>query len=160
MKIFGLIRILFVFVGFILFSSCQDDDICVESLSPRLTIVFLDSLGEKQMLDSIFVDVVDLSNNRIRINTIDSANVDSLQLNIPIQSTAVKYIFYRSTTTGITDEIQLTYTPKMVFVSKACGFAYNFYQTSYTTTNNLITSITQNTDAIENEQETNLFIIY
>ena len=139
--------------------ACEDDEICLEELSPRLNVEFIDSVGERQSLDSIFVSILTSDDLSRKITSIDSANVDSLLIPLTDLSNPLRLIFVRSTG-GLADTITINYTENIEYISKACGFKRTLTDLSFGHTSNQIININTNQSSLIDEQETHLSITY
>lgn len=159
-----LFTFLSAFLGF-LFWACQDDDICVDSISPRLIITFTDTSGERVTLDELYVERLAADASNLRISDIDSLDVDSISLDLPTETNPIEFLFYRSEITGtntdIIDTIEVAFDLSQQFVSKGCGFRniYNNLDINDPTKNNL-NAIDQLVTTISDESETHLIITF
>ncbi|MCB9201919.1 MAG: hypothetical protein H6604_02560 [Flavobacteriales bacterium] len=152
--------LLLVLLGSVFFS-CEDDDICTESYTSRLFIKSYEyRTGNDLTIDSFVTKTIDT----LYIERINSDNTsdyfistNSNTLLIPIDETSespTRFNFYLSEDASEDEKtkIILNYTKTENYVSKACGFRYEFSDISYEVTNQgFIDSIAQNLNSITNE---------
>jgi len=136
-----------------LLTSCEDDDFCDDSTTPRLIIEFYDKedpTTRKQVPIYAWADQKD--------SIYQLVLTDSILLPMDTQSTSTKY---RLSTTNIIDTLDLTYTTSDVFISEGCGFIANFNDFGVAKiTDHWIDRIEVNVTKIENETETHIKVYH
>lgn len=144
MKKFSLLVILIILIG----TSCERDDICAETTptTPHLIIRFydIDEQDNTKQVRLLTVNGVDPEGNVLE-NIVTNQSTDSIVLPLRFQNenivTASRFELKRDsdfdtdtneTTFSNTDVIVVSYTPKFVYVSRACGYKSVFNETQNT----------------------------
>ena len=187
-----LFRILFIALTSI-YISCERDDICAESTSttPRLIIEFYDDL-DPEVLKSVTRLTVygeglitDENGNEIEPESASSKtivfnqNVNTVSLPLLIgeedQSITTRYILEKDTNLRIDetgdsnlDILEISYTPKFQYVSRACGFKSIFTNLTVNIVSdgdNWITSASLSpaiieTQTLENENDVHVYLYH
>ena len=148
---------------FLIFQGCEDDEICIESLSSRLNVSI--SAQDSNSVFSI--------NNLVVTETTDAATIELLNENassfkvlLPEDKITATYkidVSFSSsdplqTKAPITETLTVSYNASNEYVSKACGFKTKFENINYSTTGTLTINSPKNT--INNETETHLILQY
>jgi len=147
-------KLLLVFTALLyLLTSCEDDDFCEETTTPRLIIVFYDAENpniKKQL------PLYAWAENKDSIYSLTFT--DSILIPLDTDNTLTKY---RLATTNIVDTLDLSYTTSDLFLSEACGYIaqFNDFGVEKLTTN-WIERIEVNTTKIEDETETHIKIYH
>ena len=113
---------LYIFTAFILslFSGCEVDDICTSEVkTPRLVIHFYDSENSSisKKVDTLSVWAI----NKEKLY--DKQSLDSINLPLNPQSSTLSYILKNG---SICDTLKIEYTPHEKFISRSCGYIFNF----------------------------------
>lgn len=137
--------------------SCEVDDICTETvLTPKLIIRFYDA-DDTALLKSVEGIYVWAENkDSLYVNT----SVDSIALPLNTQATTTKYLL---STNSVVDTLYLHYTNQEIYVSRSCGYKYNFIlQEETDLSNEWISSFEtmETPQIIENEQAAHLKIYH
>ncbi|MBV7441827.1 hypothetical protein KRX57_10390 [Weeksellaceae bacterium TAE3-ERU29] len=107
---------------FIIFNSCEENDICIDPKTPQLIIKFNNENNPKEKMDSLFV----LKQNPDDTYTQVAGGVgrDSIIFPLPLEKTDHTTIIVskRSAVTDFADAININYDYRTEYVSKACGF--------------------------------------
>ncbi len=118
MKRIGLIVIL-LFIAWA-FAQCEVDDICTEEvLTPRLTLKCYDADDPETPLSVENLTVWAEGKDTLY----KSVTQDSLLLPLNPYDTQTTYLLAKRETV---DTLKITYTVTSVFVSRSCGYKYNF----------------------------------
>lgn len=134
-------------------TSCEDDDFCDKTTTPRLIIGFYDKDSPESRKD---VPIYVWAENKDSIYQL--AVVDSILLPLDTQNNNTIYKF---ATTNIVDQIEFAYTTSDVFLSESCGFIAHFNDFTITNhSNNWINGIEISSTNIENEAETHVKIYH
>ena len=131
----------------ILISSCEKDDICIDPITPQLVIRFYDDVNptEYKSRTSLYVWAEGMDSIYVNVST------DSLALPL---NPADDFTTYLLSSDNIVDEITINYLREEVFVSRSCGFKYNFNDLNLTdVTNNWIINTEITNLTVENETE-------
>ena len=113
-------KFIFFVLIFALLSSCEVDDICTETvLTPKLIVRFYDFSQQDTPKGVTNLYVWAEGKDSIYSNT----TTDSIALPLHIASDNTKYLFSKN---GVIDTLNVTYNKQEIFVSRSCGFKYNF----------------------------------
>jgi len=145
------------FLIFILITSCEKDDICLEGSANtnRITIGFINSENESFTSLSI-TNIRGINKDSIIYEDI---NTDQLKLPLNISSNRTDYILNYN---EIDDTLSIKYIAIHRYLNRGCGFISNFVLDSSTENidNNYgwIKKVSIVKDSIFNEEKTNLYI--
>ncbi|WP_152287533.1 DUF6452 family protein [Flavicella marina] len=147
-------KILFVFLILLsILTSCEDDDFCEETTTPRLIIGFYDKenpSAKKVVPLYAWADGKD--------SIYELSITDSILIPLDTRSTSTKY---RLSTLNTVDTLDLSYTTTDVFLSESCGYIAHFTDFGIEkATLNWISSIDVNVTRVENETETHIKIYH
>lgn len=160
--LFGLFSILFTMSFF----NCEKDDICEEGTptTPRMIIEFYDNNNptNKKTVTDLKITAEGLSSS-LEFNT-----VSKVELPLKVNENTVNYSFIlnsKSTTLALEDKININYTRKDVYISRACGYKTVFTLNSpngmtINTPKNWIQEIAVQKTTIENENEIHVKIYF
>ena len=127
--------------------SCQKDDFCSEPITPNLVIRFYDNANPDNY-------------KRVTNLTVFAEGLGELYTEVSTDSIAIPldpaedFTIYNLTTETGNDQITINYLRNEVFVSRSCGYIYNFSELKLTNVSNtwiLDTEITNET--VTNETE-------
>lgn len=95
--------------------NCEKDDICIETTTPKLIVVFYDNAipAEKKAVTVLTVWAEG------QANLYDKQSLDSIAIPLDLNQNRTTYIFDNKT---IKDTIEFTYDRKDIFVSRSCGY--------------------------------------
>ena len=145
------------FLIFILITSCEKDDICLEGSANtnRITIGFINSENESFTSLSI-TNIRGINKDSIIYENI---NTDQLKLPLNISSNKTDYILNYN---EIDDTLSIKYRAIHKYLNRGCGFISNFIIDSSTNNTDTIygwiKKISIVKDSIFNEEKTNLYI--
>src|SRR5690606_5787416 len=150
-----------IFFSIITVISCEEDDVCVGEGTPYLTVVFRNPLNNGNAIDTLTI-IESKTPDFAEPDTIyEKAYTDSIKLPLGGLNNNVSYFNIKKRSSAITDILQVNYTTKSTYVSKACGFRITYEGLSYETTFNQIEYINPDeSNVLEDESNTNLYIIY
>lgn len=139
---------LFILVfSIVVISACQRDDFCIDPITPNLVIRFYDSENEDLLKNAI--DLTVWADGREELYT----NITTDSIAIPLDPNSDMTLYHLSSE-EIEDQITLLYTRKEVFVSRSCGFKYDFESLSFEdATNNWIEEIQITNENVTDETE-------
>lgn len=140
--------------------SCEEDDVCVGEGTPNLTVVFRNSIDDTKLRDSIFIESLNAEN--VVLDTVLYWTVtDSIKLPLGGLDETTSYFQIRRKMTGTPDVLTVNYNTKSSYVSKACGFRITYDNLGYQSTENEIQNLVPGeSNILENESATNLYIYY
>ncbi|PHR72208.1 MAG: hypothetical protein COA67_05205 [Lutibacter sp.] len=131
----------------ILIVSCEKDDICIDPVTPQLVIRFYDNDNPTEYKSRTDLYVWAEGKDSIY----NDVSTDSIALPL---NPAEDFTIYHLSSNDIDDTITINYTREEVFVSRSCGFKYNFNTLTLTdVTNNWIVSTEITNQTVENETE-------
>lgn len=161
---------------FLVFISCEKDDICDESTTktPLLVVEFFQygvPLDQAKNVTNLKIKASTATdfyvfNSTATDNTKYLANnINKIQIPLQVDANFTHYTFTLNSTdtASITDDIQFNYTTQDLFVSRACGYksVFNLNTTNpITTSNNWIESAVVNQYFIENQKVTHVKIYF
>lgn len=129
--------------------SCEIDDICIEEvLTPKLIIRFYDALEPNDTKEVTGLYVWAENKDSIYVDMI----LDSIALPINTFTTETKYLLSQN---NVVDTLYIHHINKEIFVSRSCGYKFNFELQAQThTSNEWISSFEtiESPQLIENEQ--------
>ena len=145
--------ILLVILSFTLIN-CEKDDICIETTTPKLIIVFYnnDIPATKKAVTSLTVSAYG------NVNIYENKSLDSIAIPLDLTKNSTLYKFKSGT---IIDSINFTYDRRDVFVSRSCGYKTIFENLQIESrTANWIKNDTLKNTIIDNETATHLNIFH
>ena len=143
-----------IIVSIFTISSCEKDDICVESNTPSLIIRFYDNDLQTEIKQVIGLTVWADGKDSLYVNQA----LDSIV--IPLDLTKDNTL-YKFSTNSIEDEINFTYTRSDIFVSRSCGYKTIFENLQIdSNTDNWIKNININNSTIDNETTAHITIFH
>ena len=145
--------ILLIILSFTLIN-CEKDDICIETTTPKLIVVFYNNEipATKKVVTSLTVSADG------NVNIYENKSLDSIAIPLDLTKNSTLYKFKSGT---ITDSINFTYDRKDVFVSRSCGYKTIFENLQIESrTANWIKNDTLKITTLENETATHLNIFH
>lgn len=142
--------------------SCDDDDVCEDSTTPFLVVVFRDknNIEVNKTIDRIYVHRFDNTSNSW-VQVVDKSVTDSIKIPLLIgDETQTKLRFKRNLSTSQEDIITVNYQVSRSYVSKACGFKTTYKNVTYTQTLSYFHHITAPINEITDETQTHLYIYF
>ncbi|MCS3871543.1 hypothetical protein J3D55_004459 [Chryseobacterium ginsenosidimutans] len=160
MKYFKLI-IAICFLG-LLFSCGGDDDICESGEgTPRMKVSFKTfENGKEKTLDSLYV-AVDYGSGKVQLG--GQAKITSRIIPLRVDDSPYTDIYFRTTNKGTESKVRINYTTKSVYVSPGCGVKKTYENLNSVldpTTTIPVKSIEAGQNFIENEDKTNLYLLF
>ena len=152
-------RLLSFFILSVMMISCGgDDDICESGEgTPRLKVTFKN--GDKiTKLDSLKV-YVDYG-----VRTVDlgwSRNIDSIFIPLRVDESPYTDLFVKRTRKGDSSRVRVSYSTKSIYVSPGCGAKLNYENVSgQLLKSNPVIKLETGQNIIENEEKTNLYLVF
>jgi hypothetical protein len=160
MKYFKLI-IAICFLG-LLFSCGGDDDICESGEgTPRMKVSFKTfENGKEKTLDSLYV-AVDYGSGKVQLG--GQAKITSRIIPLRVDDSPYTDIYFRTTNKGTESKVRINYTTKAIYVSPGCGVKKTYENLNSVldpTTTIPVKSIEAGQNFIENEDKTNLYLLF
>ncbi|WP_415329028.1 DUF6452 family protein [Chryseobacterium sp. MMS23-Vi53] len=150
------------FMG-LLVSCGGDDDICESGEgTPRMKVSFLtEESGKERTLDSLYV-AVDYGSGKVQLGA--QTKITSRVIPLRVDTSPYTDIYFRTTKYGEESKVRVNYTTKSSYVSPGCGIKLNYEnltsQLDPPTTNSPVKSIQAGQNFIENEEKTNLYLLF
>jgi hypothetical protein len=160
MKYFKLL-IAVCFLG-LLFSCGGDDDICESGEgTPRMKVSFLNAdSGKEKTVDSLYV-AVDYGSGKVQLG--GQAKITSRIIPLRVDDSPYTDIYFRITNKGTESKVRINYTTKSIYVSPGCGVKKTYEKLNSVldpTTTTPVKSIEPGQNFIENEDKTNLYLLF
>lgn len=145
--------ILLILLTVLAITSCEKDDICIDTTTPQLIISFYDSedtLSLKQLTGTyIWADQKD--------SLYSGESIDSIAIPLNFIENSTKYII---TNNEVLDTLVFSYTRQDDFMSRSCGYKTIFENLEIENTKNWIDSTVINHSTIENETAAHISIYH
>ncbi len=151
--------IMICFVG-MLFSCGGDDDICESGEgTPRMKVAFKDVVsGKPKTLDSLYV-AVDYGSGKVQLGKTEKT--DSRLIPLRVDDSPYTDVYFRLADKGAESHVRINYTTKAIYVSPGCGIKKTYENlNSELIQPNPVQKIEAGQNQIENEDKTNLFLIF
>jgi len=135
-----------------------DDDICESGEgTPRMKITF--KKGNKiEKLDSVKV-YVDYG-----VRTVDlgwSRNADSILIPLRVDDSPYTEFFVKTQRKGDSSKVRINYSTKSIYVSPGCGAKLNYENVSgQLLKSNPVVKLESGQNFIQNEEKTNLYLVF
>jgi hypothetical protein len=116
----------FVLTSLMMAVGCEVDDICTEAvLTPKLIIRFYDTANPDAVKEATGLYVWAEAKDSLYVNS----TTDSIVLPLNTHLDETKYLL---SSNSVVDTLYLFYDRQEIFVSRSCGFKYNFELTDET----------------------------
>jgi len=151
--------IMICFVG-MLFSCGGEDDICESGEgTPRLKVAFKSlETGKEKTMDSLHV-AVDYGSGKVDLGW--EKTVTSKLVPIRVDDSPYTDIYFKETLKGPESHVRISYTTKTTYVSPGCGIKKTYENlSSELLQSNPVQKIEAGQNQIENEDKTNLFLLF
>ena len=130
-------------------SSCQKDDFCVDPITPELVIRLYDNdiPEEYKSVSSLYV----WAEGKDTLPDYEGVSTDSII--VPLDP-ANDFTIYNLSSDDVVDQITVNYTRTEIFVSRSCGYKFNYENISLSDISNnwiIRTEITQENVTDETE---------
>jgi len=143
-----------------LFSCGGDDDICESGEgTPRMKVAFRSAeSGKDRTLDSLYV-AVDYGSGKVQLGGV--AKADSKLIPLRVDDSPYTDVYFRLTNKGAEAKVRVKYTTKSTYVSPGCGMKKVYENlTSELITPNPVQNLEAGQNQIENEDKTNLYLLF
>ena len=148
-------------LGF-LFSCGGDDDICESGEgTPRMKVSFKNfDTGKEKTMDSLYV-AVDYGSGKVELG--GQAKITSRVIPLRVDDSPYTDIYFKITRKGAESKVRINYTTKAAYVSPGCGVKKTYENLNSVldpTTTVPVKSIEAGQNFIENEDKTNLYLLF
>ncbi|AKK72119.1 hypothetical protein OK18_05250 [Chryseobacterium gallinarum] len=147
------------FLG-ILFSCGGDDDICESGEgTPRMKVAFISIKSGKPMtVDSLNV-AVDYGSGKVDLGW--QTKIDSRLIPLRVDDSPYTDVYFKVSTKGTESKVRINYTTRSTYVSPGCGIKKNYDNlSSQLITPNPVQNLEEGLNQIENEDKTNLYLLF
>ena len=147
-------HLILLFILCFTFVNCEKDDICIDTTTPKLIIVFYnDTIPDiKKTVTSLTVWAEG------KENIYENKSLDSIAIPLEFNQNRTTYILDNK---SFKDTIALTYDRKDIFVSRSCGYKTIFENLKIESmTSNWIKNDTIKNTTIDNETAVHLTIFH
>ena len=146
----------------ILIIGCEPDDICIEGSTgtSELIIIFhdIDNPDDRKEIQNL--NVVG-SINQNDFESLFFTESDSITLPLRKFSSSTNYRFILNNDNNmIVDELTIFYTPKDIFINRACGFKTIFEELNVSNSNNWIKNIIILNNSLSSNKNANIKILH
>ncbi len=160
MKYFKLL-IAICFLG-LLFSCGGDDDICESGEgTPRMKVSFKNfETGKEKTVDSLYV-AVDYGSGKVELGK--QTAILSRVIPLRVDDSPYTDVYFRISKTGAESKVRINYTTKSIYVSPGCGIKKTYEDLNSVldpTTTNPVKAVGAGQNFIENEDKTNLYLLF
>ncbi len=135
-------------------NSCEKDDFCIESITPKLTLRFYDFENSTALKppENMYVWAID------KDSIFKEVALDSIYIPLNLSDIITSYVLENN---SILDTLEVAYTPHDVFVSRSCGYKTIFEDFQVLrVTNNWIKEIEIINTIIENDTAAHIRILH
>lgn len=144
----------------LVFSCGGDDDICESGEgTPRMKVSFKrESSGLPRTLDSLYV-AVDYGSGKVQLGK--QTNINSRLIPLRVDDAPYTDVYFRLSDKGAESRVRVSYTTKSTYVSPGCGIKKNYENLDAQLTNtNPVLKLEAGQNFIENEDKTNLYLLF
>ncbi|NIF03868.1 hypothetical protein F3J23_00275 [Chryseobacterium sp. Tr-659] len=147
------------FLG-MLFSCGGDDDICESGEgTPRMKVSFRSAeSGKDTTVDTLYVSV-DYGAGKVDLGKL--ANIDSRLIPLRVDDSPYTDVYFKTRYKGPESQVRVSYGTKSTYVSPGCGIK-KYYEnlSSELITPNPVLKLESGQNQIENEDKTNLYLVF
>ncbi|ASK30773.1 hypothetical protein CEY12_11910 [Chryseobacterium sp. T16E-39] len=138
-----------------------DDDICESGEgTPRMKIAFKNAENDKVItLDSLYV-AVDYGSGKVQLGKLQK--ISSRLVPLRVDDSPYTDVYFRLTVKGAESKVRISYTTKSKYVSPGCGLkkTYENLNSELPTPDNPVKKVEIVQNNIENEDKTNLYLLF
>lgn len=122
---------------------------------------FVNSLtGNEKILDSLYV-AVDYGSGKVQLG--GEAKITSRIIPLRVDDSPYTDVYFRTTNLGAESRVRVNYTTKAVYVSPGCGIKKTYENLNSVLTTSAsapVKSLKDGQNFIENEDKTNLYLLF
>lgn len=151
--------VMICFIG-MLFSCGGEDDICESGEgTPRMKVSFKNLTTDKvTTLDSLYV-AVDYGSGKVQLGKL--TKIDSRLIPLRVDDSPYTDVYFRIADKGAESHVRVNYTTKTTYVSPGCGIKKSYENlSSELIQSNPVLKLESGQNQIENEDKTNLFLLF
>lgn len=137
-----------------------DDDICESGEgTPRIKLAFKNAATDKEVtLDSLYV-AVDYGSGKVQLGKLQK--ITSRLVPLRVDDSPYTDVYVRLSDKGQESKVRISYTTKSIYVSPGCGVKKNYGNlSSELLTPNPVMKVEVGQNNIENEDKTNLYLLF
>jgi hypothetical protein len=151
-----------LFLLIITLISCERDDICIDPTTPKMIILFFDTVDtdQRKSVPNLKVEV-ESTNDFVEINQSITDSI-SIPLRVDVDFTKIRLTKNLGETSEKVDNFTISYNRNQVFVSRSCGFktTYTDIPNPIDLTDQWIQNLTINNQNIIDETEKHISIFH
>ena len=147
-------------------SSCERDEICIDPITPKLSIVFYDveDVETPKPINDLAIKILDIDGEDVDLDPTSSDSIN-IPLNIyALQTTIVLTTNSKDPNLINEDTLRIGYEPEDVFVGRSCGYKSVFknvtIDTNFDDDNKWLRSLTEIQTEILNETTAHVKILH
>lgn len=144
-----------------MFFSCgSDDDICESGEgTPRMKVAFrAQASGLPTTLDSLSV-AVDYGSGKVDLGW--QTKTDSRLFPLRVDDSPYTDVYFKTSTKGTESKVRISYTTKATYVSPGCGMKKSYENLkAELITPNPVKDLEEGQNQIQNEDKTNLYLVF
>lgn len=143
-----------------LYSCGGDDDICESGEgTPRMKVAFkTKNDGKITTVDTLYV-AVDYGSGKVDLGKL--AMVDSRLIPLRVDDSPYTDVYFKTRIKGAESKVRIKYTTKSAYVSPGCGIKKSYENlTSELITPTPVLGVEDGQNQIENEDKTNLYLLF
>ena len=110
-------KYLILFIGFLIFLSCEKDDICIEENTPGLIIRFYDNDDHEKVRELTKTNIWAVGKDSL--SDYSNESLDSIVVPLNLSENFTKYVIENNT---IKDTIEFKYSRNDIYISRSCGY--------------------------------------
>ncbi|MBB4807562.1 hypothetical protein HNP38_002868 [Chryseobacterium defluvii] len=147
-----------IFLGLV-WSCGGDDDICESGEgTPRMRVMFKNSIGKTVTLDSLQV-FVNYGSGKVDLGW--KTNIDNVLIPVRVDDSPSTQLYFKTRKNSNESEVKVSYTTKSSYVSPGCGVKKNYENlSSELIISNPVLGVELGQNFIENEDKTNLYLLF
>lgn len=151
--------VMICFIG-MLFSCGGEDDICESGEgTPRMKVTFKSQASGKETTIPVLYAAVDYGSGKVELGKLEK--VGSWLIPLRVDDSSYTDLYFRIEEKGAESHIRVNYTTKTKYVSPGCGIKKSYENlNSELIQSNPVLNVEAGQNQIENEDKTNLFLLF
>ncbi|MBL1219343.1 hypothetical protein JET18_00715 [Chryseobacterium sp. L7] len=145
---------------FVIWSCGGDDDICESGEgTPRMKVAFKSMASGKETPVPLLFAAVDYGSGKVQLGKYE--NISSILIPLRVDDSPYTDVYFRILETGVESHVRINYTTKTTYVSPGCGIKKTYENlNSELIQSNPVLKLEAGQNQIENENKTNLFLLF